>query len=56
MRNVDNLLSVNASDHYNKIRDNLWAALNEEIVLPECNIYSYNPDLQSGQWPSICRL
>jgi len=43
------LLSVAATDQYARIHDTLWAAINEEISLPECNIYSYNPDLQSGK-------
>ena len=44
---MDNLLSVTATDQFSQVHDNLWAAINEEIVLPECDIYSYNPDLQS---------
>ena len=47
MTTVDNLLSVTATDQYSRVHDKLWATINEEITLPECDIYSYNPDLQS---------
>jgi len=49
MNIIDNLLSVTATEQYSKVHDSLWSAVNEEISLPECNIYSYNPDLQSGK-------
>lgn len=45
--NIDGLLSVSATEIYSKIHDSLWVTLNEEICLPECDIYSYNPDLAS---------
>lgn len=45
--NIDSLLSVTATDQYSKTHDKLWVTLNEEIRLPECDIYSYNPDLAS---------
>ncbi len=47
MNSVDNLLSVTAMDQYAKVHDNLWSTLNEEIGLPDCDIYSYSPDLAS---------
>ena len=47
MNTVDTLLSVTATDQYSRVHDKLWATINEEITLPECDIYSYNPDLQS---------
>lgn len=47
MNNVDNLLSVTATDRYAKVHASLWSTLNEEITLPECDIYSYDPDLMS---------
>nr|CAG4644255.1 EOG090X0C93 [Lepidurus arcticus] len=48
MNNVDNNLSATAGDHYNaKLRGQLWSAIDEEICLKECDIYSYNPDLAS---------
>ena len=33
MNNVDNLLSVTATDRYAKVHASLWSTLNEEIVL-----------------------
>jgi len=47
MNSVDNLLSVTAMDQYAKVRHGLWATLNEEIDLPDCDIYSYTPDMTS---------
>jgi len=47
MNNVDNLLSVTATERYAKVHAGLWSTLNEEICLPECDIYSYDPDLMS---------
>lgn len=32
---------------YCPVRDALWAAIDEEIRLSECEVYSYNPDLCS---------
>lgn len=45
--NIDGLLSVTVGEPYAKIHDKMWQTLNEEICLPECFIYSYNPDLAS---------
>jgi hypothetical protein len=47
MNQVDNLLSVTATDQFARVHDKLWSTINEEICLPDCDIYSYNPDLQS---------
>ncbi|RLU16729.1 hypothetical protein DMN91_010797 [Ooceraea biroi] len=48
MRNaVDGNLSATAGDHYRTLRSSLWAAINDEITLDECDIYSYNPDFAS---------
>lgn len=47
VNSVDNLLSITAMDHYNKIRHELWRTLNEEINLQNCDIYSFCPDLTS---------
>lgn len=32
---------------WRQLRPALWAAIDEEVLLPECRIYSYNPDLAS---------
>nr|CAG4636466.1 EOG090X0C93 [Eubosmina coregoni]SVE70027.1 EOG090X0C93 [Eubosmina coregoni] len=48
MNAVDSNLSATAGDLYNaKLHAQLWAAINDEILLPECDIYSYNSDLAS---------
>lgn len=40
MNAVDNNLSATAGDLYNpKLHTQLWAAINDEINLPECDIY-----------------
>lgn len=40
MNAVDNNLSATAGDLYNsKLHAQLWAAINDEINLPECDIY-----------------
>lgn len=47
INSVDNLLSVTAMDQYAKVRHALWYTMNEEIDLPNCDIFSYTPDLTS---------
>jgi len=48
MNAVDNNLSATSGDLYNsKLHTQLWAAINDEINLSECDIYSYNSDLAS---------
>nr|CAG4641156.1 EOG090X0C93 [Eulimnadia texana] len=45
---IDNNLSATAGELYSaKLRTQLWAAMNDEINLSECDIYSYNSDLAS---------
>jgi len=42
MNAVDNNLSATAGDLYNsKLHTQLWAAINDEIHLKECDIYRY---------------
>lgn len=47
MNAVDSNLSATAGDHYRTLRSALWAAVDDEISLSECDIYSYNPDFAS---------
>ncbi|XP_043284082.1 repressor of RNA polymerase III transcription MAF1 homolog isoform X1 [Venturia canescens] len=47
MNSVDSNLSATAGDHYRTLRSALWAAVEDEISMNECDIYSYNPDLAS---------
>lgn len=56
MNNMDSLLSVTASERYAKVHSSLWVTLNEDMCFPECEIYSYDPDLISGSvTPSVRR-
>ena len=40
------------ADLYNDFRlcSTLWSTVDEEIVLRDCNVYSYNPDLDSDPY------
>jgi len=42
-----NLCSTSARQSYAAIKAQLWSAIDSEINLAECDIYSYNPDLNS---------
>lgn len=45
--NIDTYLSAAAGDQYNMLRNTLWRTIEDEITSKECDIYRYNPDLQS---------
>lgn len=47
MNAVDSNLSATACEQYSTMRQQLWAAIEDEISMAECDIYSYNPDLAS---------
>ncbi|XP_049814695.1 repressor of RNA polymerase III transcription MAF1 homolog [Schistocerca nitens] len=47
MNTVDSNLNATAGEQYRTLRAQLWAAVDDEISLNECDIYSYNPDLAS---------
>jgi len=47
MNSINANLSALAGDRYYILRQPMWKAIDEEIVLQECDIYSYNPDLSS---------
>ncbi|XP_028179579.1 repressor of RNA polymerase III transcription MAF1 homolog [Ostrinia nubilalis] len=44
---VDAALSAVGGLRWRQLRPALWAAVEEEVLLSECRIYSYNPDLAS---------
>ncbi|XP_063529345.1 repressor of RNA polymerase III transcription MAF1 homolog [Cydia strobilella] len=44
---VDGALSPVGGARWRGLRAALWAAVDEEVALPECRIYSYSPDLAS---------
>ncbi|GFY72560.1 repressor of RNA polymerase III transcription MAF1 homolog [Trichonephila inaurata madagascariensis] len=50
MNAVDSKLSANANNDYEALKEQLWSALDHEICLSECDIYSYNPDLDSDPY------
>uniref|UniRef100_T1D4R9 Repressor of RNA polymerase III transcription MAF1 n=1 Tax=Psorophora albipes TaxID=869069 RepID=T1D4R9_9DIPT len=47
LNSIESNLSAVAGEQYHKIRNALWSTIEEEIHLNECDIYSYNPDLNS---------
>lgn len=44
---IDSNMFATANQTYGALRSQLWSALDNEICLGECDIYSYNPDLDS---------
>jgi len=44
---IDTYLSAAAGEQYNCLRNTLWRTIEDEITPKECDIYRYNPDLQS---------
>eukprot|EP00038_Savillea_parva_P008412 m.176797 g.176797 ORF g.176797 m.176797 type:complete len:243 (-) comp14234_c0_seq1:241-969(-) len=46
-RNVDAHLSPVFGTEYHALNSSLWGALDAEIQLAECDVYSYNPDLDT---------
>ncbi|BES89084.1 unnamed protein product [Nesidiocoris tenuis] len=47
MNSVDSNLSATVGEQYRSLRPKLWAAVQDEVTMQECDIYSYNPDLTS---------
>ncbi|XP_055376564.1 repressor of RNA polymerase III transcription MAF1 homolog [Condylostylus longicornis] len=50
MNNVHSNLSALAGEQYQGLRQALWSAVDDEINLNECDIYSYNADLSSDPY------
>ncbi|GBP87005.1 Repressor of RNA polymerase III transcription MAF1 homolog [Eumeta japonica] len=44
---VDAALSAVGGMRWRQLRPALWTAIEDEVQLPDCRIYSYNPDLTS---------
>uniref|UniRef100_A0A8C5MPU0 Repressor of RNA polymerase III transcription MAF1 n=1 Tax=Leptobrachium leishanense TaxID=445787 RepID=A0A8C5MPU0_9ANUR len=44
---VNSSLVSALGDHFTSMKSSLWDAVDEQISLSECDIYSYNPDLDS---------
>jgi len=47
---VNSQLSAMMGEIYHTLQQKLWTAIDEEIKLMECDIYSYNPDLDSDPY------
>lgn len=39
-----------AGEQYQVLRTALWSAVNDEISLNDCDIYSFNPDMTSDPY------
>lgn len=50
MNSVHSNLSAIAGEQYSALRQPLWSAINDEINLSDCDIYSYNPDFNSDPY------
>ncbi|XP_055684522.1 repressor of RNA polymerase III transcription MAF1 homolog [Lutzomyia longipalpis] len=50
MNSVEANLSAVAGEQYHGLRSALWSAVDDEISLMDCDIYSYNPDLNSDPY------
>lgn len=50
MNSVDANLAAIAGDQYTALRQVLWPSVDEEIEFKDCDIYSYNPDLNSDPY------
>ncbi|MBN3325152.1 MAF1 polymerase, partial [Atractosteus spatula] len=50
MNAVNSSLSSVAGGEFSRLQPQLWQAIDDEICLSECDIYSYNPDLDSDPY------
>ncbi|XP_043946239.1 repressor of RNA polymerase III transcription MAF1 homolog [Protopterus annectens] len=50
MNAVNSSLFSAAGEEFNELKPKLWQAIDAEICLSECDIYSYNPDLDSDPY------
>lgn len=50
MNSVNSNLSAAIAEQFRALQQALWSAINEEIQLAECDIYSYNPDYNSDPY------
>lgn len=47
INNVNSNLSTSLGEEFPKLSPKLWKAIDDEICLQDCQIYSYNPDMES---------
>lgn len=50
MNSVADNLAALAGEQYQMLRTALWSAVNDEISLNDCDIYSFNPDMTSDPY------
>lgn len=47
---IDSTLGAVLGEQYYQLHSMLWNNIDEEITLRDCNVYSYNPDLESDPY------
>lgn len=47
---INTSLGAVLGDKYNRLSARLWSAIDEEISIKDCDVYSYNPDLESDPY------
>lgn len=47
---INSTLETVLGERYGHLKGTLWSTVDEEINLKECNVYSYNPDLDSDPY------
>lgn len=47
VNNINSNLSTSMGEDFVKLSPKLWKAIDDEICLQDCDIYSYNPDMES---------
>jgi len=50
IQTVNSQLSTVVRETYSALAHQLWSTLDEEIALSDCDIYSYNPDMESDPY------
>ncbi|CAK8694324.1 unnamed protein product [Clavelina lepadiformis] len=47
---INSSLGAVLGERYNRLCSTLWPTIDEEITLQDCDVYSYNPDLDSDPY------
>lgn len=50
MNSIDTNLLAITGEQYQNLKTAIWSAIDDEMNLTECDIYSYNPDLNSDPY------
>lgn len=50
MNSIDTNLSAITGEQYLNLKTAIWSAIDDEMSLAECDIYSYNPDFNSDPY------